>query len=126
MIDNDKCSSKDQDGLPGNSWRPCLWIDWKLKQSFTTLPSSSFSNIVKRIKSTHSESLRQTIIQSNTFSKQTHTNTITQLLIETNNRTNTHGINTITRTILVGEPYPTTLMSWIQWVYHSPTKTLRI
>ena len=25
MIDNDKCSSKHQDGLPGNSLRPGFW-----------------------------------------------------------------------------------------------------
>ena len=64
MIDNDKCNSKHQDGLPGNSLRPWLWSDSKLKQSITPLPSSPFSNVVKRIKDTTQNQLKQTMIQT--------------------------------------------------------------
>ena len=70
-------------------WFPGFEVNWNLKHSSTAPPSSSFSNVVKRIKNTHSEPTKATRIQSNTFSKQTHTNTITQSLIGTNNQTNT-------------------------------------
>ena len=36
-------------------WVPGFGVNWNLKHSSTSPPSSSFSNVVKRIKSTHSE-----------------------------------------------------------------------
>ena len=39
-------------------WVPGCGVNWNLKQSFTAPSPSSFSNAVKRIKDTHSESTK--------------------------------------------------------------------
>ena len=96
MIENDKCSSKHQDGLPGNSWCHWLWSDWNLKQSFTTLPSHPFSNVVQRIKDTTQKQLKQTVIQEIHIASKL---LIKQSLIsqQKNKQTNTQGIGAISR-----------------------------
>ena len=39
-------------------WVPGFGVNWNVTQSSTAPPSSSFSNVVKRIKDTHSESTK--------------------------------------------------------------------
>ena len=54
-------------------WVPGFGLNWNLKQSSTTPSSSLFSNVVKRIKDTHSEptkannNTKQYIQQANSY-----------------------------------------------------------
>ena len=67
-------NSKHQDDLPGDPGCSWCWSDWNLTQSFTTTPSSPFSNVVKRIKNTRSESSKaNTDTKNKPYSKQPHT-----------------------------------------------------
>ena len=50
-------------------WFPGVAVIWILSLSSTAPPSSSVSNVVKRIKDTHSEPTKTSNNTSNTYSK---------------------------------------------------------